>query len=145
MKLNVAEKIANGILKAQRGFAAFLGKRTAGLSNRGKIVFLTGVCIVFGGLSLVSVIRVFTPVGGTALAKPDQVAVPKHFDKTGEASGNEVVIVSPGLYKRLQDFKMYMDSLREKSKVKYDSIVRARPGLMDSVLFLEQIYSEQKR
>jgi hypothetical protein len=145
MKVPISEKIVHAIQWTQRGFAGFFGKKTAGLSNRGKIIFLMAVCFVFGGLSLFSFVDVFNPSRDNTLVKPGQVAVPKHFDKTGELPDDQVVIVSPAFYKRLQDFKLYMDSLRKNSKVKYDSIVRARPGLLDSVLFLEQIYSEQKR
>lgn len=87
----------------------------------------------------------FLPRENKKLIIPGQVAVPKHFDKTGEPLDDEVLVVSPVLYKRLQEFRSYMDSLRVYSKQVYDSIMHARPGLMDSVFFLEQIYSEQKR
>lgn len=137
--------IANCWRNCQERFAGCLGKLTTGLGTRGKMVVLAVLCIVFGGLSLLSVVRVFLPRENKKLVIPGQVAVPKHFDKTGEPYDDEVLVVSPVLYKRLQEFRSYMDSLRVYSKQVYDSIMHARPGLMDSVFFLEQIYSEQKR
>lgn len=144
MKVDVPGKIASVILKAQRGFAGYFGRKTLGLGDRGKMMFLAGVCILFGGLSLLSIVRVFVTEDNRAIVRPDRVAMPKHFDKTGESSIEKVVIVSPEFYQRLQVFKSYMDSLRQHSKPRYDSIIRARPGLTDSVLFLEQIYLQQK-
>jgi len=144
MKARIAERVSNSVSKVPRAFASYLGKKTAGLGSREKLVFLAGVCTVFGGLSLFYVIRVFSPGTKVKPVMPQQVAVPKHFDKTGEPAENEVVVVSPGLYRRLQEFKRFMDSLRQKADPAYDSIMRERPGLMDSVLWLEKIYSEQK-
>ena len=38
-----------------------------------------------------------------------------------------------------------MDSLKQNKNKQYDSILGARPGLMDSVQVLEEIYYSQKQ
>jgi hypothetical protein len=37
-----------------------------------------------------------------------------------------------------------MDSLKTKSTKQYDSIMLERPGLLDSIMMLEEIYYSQK-
>ena len=46
---------------------------------------------------------------------------------------------------KIQAFKSYMDSLKQAKSIQYDSILTARPYLMDTVLLLEQIYYSQKQ
>lgn len=56
-----------------------------------------------------------------------------------------VDVVTAATYKRFQQFRKYMDSLRICDTVHYDSILLARPGLMDTVLILEKIYLQQQK
>ena len=55
------------------------------------------------------------------------------------------IIITEDEYKEIQQFRKYMDSLRQCSKQNYDSILSDRPGLMDSVILLEQMYNHQKQ
>ena len=70
--------------------------------------------------------------------------VPKHFDKTGDEVIPEAYVDEETFYK-MQGFKKYMDSLKQNKSKQYDSIMQARPGLMDSVQVLEEIYYSQKQ
>jgi len=56
------------------------------------------------------------------------------------------ILLTTEAYKRLQLFKKYMDSLRidKDGKRIYDSILLARPGMMDSVAVLEKMYLKQQ-
>ena len=58
---------------------------------------------------------------------------------------NSSIIITDEEYKEMQQFRKYMDSLQQCSKQNYDSILSGRPGLMDSVTLLEQIYNQQKK
>lgn len=145
MRINISERVANAILKCQRGFASYFGRKTAGFGKKGNLILLLAVCLAFGGLSLFSVVEVFMRDDTAKSIKPDPVTVPGHFDETGEPTGDKVKVLSHTSYKQLQVFSDYMDSLKKASRSQYDSIVAARPGLMDSVLFLEQIYLQQNR
>lgn len=55
--------------------------------------------------------------------------------------------LSDKVIKNIQRFKNYMDSLQHTSsgKVKYDSIIRARPGLMDSLFLTESLYKQKDK
>lgn len=145
-KKSAAGLIAGSILAIQKGFAVWMGRKMAGFGRGGKIGLLVIVCVVFGGLSAVSLIRVFTGPGDSKSWQPAQVRVPGHFDKTGDASANEISIVSPSAYMKMRSFRRYMDSLRQTGtgRSTYDSIMKARPGLMDSVLLLEELYNQQQ-
>ena len=71
--------------------------------------------------------------------------IPKHFDKTGDETVMPDATVDEQTYLQIQDFRKYMDSLKLNRTNEYDSILQARPGLMDSVQVLEQIYLSQKQ
>ena len=138
--------IARTILAIQRGFAEWMGRRTASLGRGGKIGLLVIVCVVFGGLSVASLVKVFTGPGESESWKPSAVRVPGYYDKTRDASANEVAIVSPSAYMKMRAFRRYMDSLKGTAtgKLEYEKIMKARPGLMDSVRFLEELYHSQQ-
>ena len=76
--------------------------------------------------------------------KVERVNVPKQFDKTGDEILRPANYVDEETHKQLQEFKYYMDSLKTNKSKRYDSIMIARPGLMDSVAVLEEIYNSQK-
>jgi hypothetical protein len=137
--------IAGFLVWIQQRFAEWMGRKTSDFGRGGKITLLVMVVIVFGGLSVGLLVNVFTnPPEGSDL-KPAQVRVPK-YDKKGDASVNEIAIVSLSAYIKMRAFRRYMDSLQKTAagKSTYDSIIKARPGLMDSVLFLEELYRSQQ-
>jgi hypothetical protein len=141
-----AGMIAGTILAMQRGFAEWMGRSTASFGHGGKIGLLVIVCVVFGGLSVASLVKVFTGSGESESWKPSDVRVPGYYNKTGDASSNDVAIVSPSAYMKMRAFRRYMDSLKRTAagKLEYERIMKARPGLMDSVLFLEELYHSQQ-
>jgi hypothetical protein len=142
----VAGVIARSVLSMQTGFAQWMGKKTAGLGRRGKIGLLVMVFVVFGGLSVASLVSVFTRSGDSSGLRPAPVRVPGYYGKTGDASAKNIAIVSPSLYVKMRAFRLYMDSLKRTAtgKLEYEKIMKARPGLMDSVLFLEELYHSQQ-
>lgn len=71
--------------------------------------------------------------------------VPKHFNKTGDEELAPEAYVDEETWLQIKQFRNYMDSLKQKARNEYDSILQARPGLMDSVQMLEQIYLSQKQ
>ena len=71
--------------------------------------------------------------------------IPKHFNKTGDETVIPEATVDEQTYLQIQDFRKYMDSLKLNRANEYDSILQARPGLIDSVQALEQIYYSQKQ
>lgn len=68
---------------------------------------------------------------------------PKHTTETGETN-IAAVEVSEAEYRRIKKFSVYMDSLvrSPSGKILYDRITRLRPGLVDSVRFIESYYQQ---
>ncbi len=58
---------------------------------------------------------------------------------------NEAVTISEGENEKMQNFRNHMDSLAKtpSGKKMYDAILIDRPGLMDSVILIENIYQSQ--
>ncbi|ULT38451.1 hypothetical protein KRR40_25400 [Niabella defluvii] len=55
--------------------------------------------------------------------------------------------MSEAEYSRIKRFRVYMDSLARSpaGRTLYDSIIYHRPGLMDSVRFIENYYQQLKQ
>ena len=71
---------------------------------------------------------------------------PKHITETGEATSGSSQIPDAE-YNRIKRFRRYMDSLARSpgGQWMYDSITLHRPGLMDSVRFIENYYQQLKQ
>lgn len=141
----VAKGIAGFLLSVQTKFASFMNARTNQLSVRAKRFWLVVFCLVFGGFSIHAFIGAFRSNENSSRSiKPAQVSVPKYYDqkeidKDPFATENDMV--------RIGQFKKYMDSLQGsvKGKAVHDSILKARPGLMDSIQLIEQLYYSQSK
>lgn len=142
----VAKGIAGFLLSVQNRFASFMSGRINNLSSRSKQICLAIFCLMFGGFSIYAFVGAFSDTGNSGRRiKPDQVSVPKYYDRTNseikEPSVGERDII------RINRFKKYMDSLSKSPKGRpvYDSILKARPGLMDSIHVIEEIYYSQSK
>ncbi len=115
------------------------------MNNRNLKAFLILFCLCGGGYSIYLTASAITGSEKTQKnLKVDQVDVPKHFDKTGDEVIPEAYVDEETFYK-MQGFKKYMNILKQNKSMQYDSIMQARPGLMDSVQVLEEIYYSQKQ
>lgn len=146
-KKSIKEKAASGIARmingVQNRFGETLNKKTANLTQRGKIVLLIVFCLVFGGASAYIIIdELSSSRSSSRLLKTNPISVPKHVDKTGDKSQGIEAFISPEDIRRIKQFRRYMDSLKTSKHgiVIYDSIIKARPGLMDSVNEVERLY-----
>ncbi|HET7117756.1 MAG TPA: hypothetical protein VFI29_14780 [Hanamia sp.] len=74
-----------------------------------------------------------------------RIKTPKYINKTGETN-TDGINISAAAFDRIKKFRVYMDSLARSpaGKILYDSIVSKRPGLMDSVVFIENYYQQLK-
>jgi hypothetical protein len=141
----VAGKIAGFIVKVQTKFADVMNRNFSGISTRRMKIILFLFCLVSGGLSIYYIVNaVFTHDKKNNSFKIDQVDVPKHYDKTGDELTHPQIFVDEETMKNIESFKQYMDSLKTESTKQYDSVMLERPGLMDSIKMLEEIYYLQK-
>jgi hypothetical protein len=141
----VAGKIAGFIVKAQTKFADVMNRNFSGISTKRMKIFLFLFCLVSGGLSIYYIVNaVFNHDKKNNSFKIDHVDVPKHYDKTGDELIHSQIFIDEETMQNIQVFKQYMDSLKTKGAKQYDSIMLERPGLMDSITMLEEIYYSQK-
>jgi hypothetical protein len=129
--------LAQLILKVQNSWAVWMQRQSEKLPGKMKVYVLLLFCVVSAG---VSTLLTYRGVRG----KPAQFRVaairipviPKQRSPPG-LDRNEV--------KNILRFGKYMDSLSKDAHGKrtYDSIMAARPGLMDSVLFIEKTYNRE--
>ena len=139
----VAKGIAGFFLSVQSRFSDFMSSKTNTLSIKEKWFWLAVYCVAFGGLSIYVFIGTFG--GNKKVLEPSPVSFPKYYDQTG------IEIKEPHVsekdIKRINGFRKHMDSLRlsPAGKITYDSILKTRPGLMDSIRAIEQIYYSQSK
>ena len=139
----IAGNIVHRFLQGQKRGADWMQDKAERLPGKGKLAILLLFCLLAGGYSIYLVIagikgRNNFSLSITSIRKPTAIP-PKE-----RAKRNPSALIETD-YLHVHRFKEYMDSLTrsEKGTIIYDSIVKARPGLMDSVLFIENIYQSQ--
>lgn len=142
----VAGKIAGFGLTMQKRFTNTMNKAFEKMNNRKLKIWLTIFCVTCGGYSIYLLANaIISPAANQSSIKIDPVKVPKHYNKSGDEMLTPDNSVDEQTFFNIQVFKMYMDSLKLSGSREYDSILLARPFLMDTVLMLEQIYYSQKQ
>lgn len=149
-KVTVSDKVAGKIaglgIKVQQLFAEKMNRVFMNTDFKRLKIILIIFCICAGGYSIYLIANsVISPDGKQNSFEVQQMDVPRHFDKTGEENLIPESYVDEEIYQQVKEFRNYMDSLKQKRRNEYDSILQARPGLMDSVQMLEQIYLSQKQ
>ena len=146
MSDKVAGKIAGVGIKAQRLFAERMNKLFMKTDYKRLKLILIFFCVSAGGYSIYLIANsVFSAEQKQQSFEIQQMDIPKHFNKTGDETVMPEATVDEQTFLQIQDFRKYMDSLKLNRTTEYDSILQARPGLMDSVQVLEQIYLSQKQ
>jgi hypothetical protein len=121
----------------------YLQSKTERLSIHAKRVYLFIFCLLFGSISICVFIKAFT--AKQTLLTIHVIAVPAYADKLHSDLLPEQVIITEKEFLHIEAFRRYMDSLRisKTGKFLYDSMMQARPHLMDSILLLENMYQIQ--
>ncbi len=104
----------------QRKAADHLNRRAGLLSQQQLKICLAVFVVLFAAASVLAVLDSFH----TRITKPAEIRTIPRTDP---------------VLKRIHRFRLYMDSIKKFDAVKYDSITRARPRLMDSILTIEKI------
>ncbi len=141
-----AKNIVGKFLRLQQRWAAFMQRHTERLSAKWKVIMLLFFCLCAGGLSLLFIARSFMSNHAVSF-RVTQVKTPRHIGKSGEENTGAILLVTKHEYERIQLFRKYMDSLAKSASGKkiYDSILFERPGLMDSIILIENIYQSQTK
>jgi len=129
----------------QKAWAQWMSNRTKSISKRAVTIAL----VIF--VSLTSSYCIYLGVHAiTGKSKGNAFTVTpiqrtRHLTESG-AIASPLSPVSKQDYRRIQKFRLYMDSLARSptGRKLYDSIVATRPGLMDSVRYIEKEYQNFK-
>lgn len=144
-KEKVAGVIMGWILKLQHGFANFMSQRTNRLSSFTMKLGLFLFLLMGSSLSIYLLLEAILQKEKTAAIHIDRIKVPVYADTPAEDIPG--LVITKEMYEEMKSFQQYMDSLRQsKAGARiFDSILLIRPGLMDSVKKLEQIYLQQNK
>lgn len=140
----VAGKIAKGILSFQTLFANAMHKTFRNTSVERLKISLVVFCIGLGGYSVYTIYEAIMPNSSKTGFQIDHIQTSKHITHNEAGYKTEMAFVSDKTYQQIIRFKHYMDSLKHINNKQYDSILHTRPGLMESVRMLEEIYHSQQ-
>lgn len=139
---NLSKAIRAGYKRAQGGWANWMMKRTENFSKRTWLLLLGLFVLSVSAFNIYIVVSTIN-ANGSASFSVTPIQKPKHLTETGEINMQSVDVPNSE-YNRIKNFRMYMDSLARSPSGKnlYDSITKYRPGLMDSVRFIENYYQQ---
>ena len=129
-----AEKIAGAGLRLQQQFAKVMNNLVAGIPKRKLKIVVVVFCVVGGGFSLYLVADALFGAQRKKSIQITPMKVPRYVDKTATEVREVEGTVSDDMYRQIQRYKHYMDSMQ----------ITIRPGLLDSMKVLEQIYKTQQ-
>jgi hypothetical protein len=133
-------RLASQIVKWQRRAAGRLNERMASLPLPKLKFWLLVFCLFACSYSAYLILRGMSARGGaTPALHIDQTSLPKHWNQAGDLRTGDYGL-DAGLPEQLRSFKNYIDSLARDDRKAYDSMLLQRPGLMDTVRALEEIY-----
>lgn len=119
-------------------WAKKMGSLTLGLSRNKLTFLLAGFVVISCSLILLIICKGFKSDASHAI---NNIAIAKVSTTAIQIKSNVLkpLLISRQQYSKIVAFKSYMDSLRKNPSGKrtYDSIERLRPGLLDSVAFIE--------
>lgn len=129
-----ARKIGGVGIKAQQKFSVMMNKLFEGMPVKRLKLLLVVFCVLGGGYSIYLAVDAITDDGKrSTMIKVDPVNVPKHFEQKNEGVILPTQSVADDMYKEIQNYKRYMDSLGQP----------IRQSLLDSIKILEDIYQSQ--
>ena len=141
----IAKTIVSRFIQLQGNWSVFMQRLTERLSIRSKKLGITLFCLVAGGYSFYTLMDGFS----SQRKKPFELATiktPGYVVRDDEEKLNAFTIIPEKEYRKIHEFRKYMDSLArsDTGKLIADSILHARRGLMDSIIQIEHIYQLQK-
>ncbi len=124
--------------------ATYLQRKSELLSAQTKKYTLIFFCLLFGGSSIAIIIHSATTeqqkISIIKISKPAHSIQDEKLFLQGDSS------ITKSEYERVEQFKNYLYQLKIDSsgRKKFDSIIQARPHLIDSINLFEKMYLQQK-
>lgn len=121
--------IAKGILKLQNSFAKSMYSVTKKWKQKQQWLFLYLFCFLFGGLSVLVIVKSFKSREADIAIIPKSISVPKNIYKESKA-----FLITENEFQKVQEYKRT-----------HPNLIKERPGLFDSLILIEQFYYSQKK
>ncbi len=131
--------------RLQSGWAVWMANRTKDFSQSFLKLLLAVFVLSAGSYSFYLGVHALTGKGRGAF-HITPIQQPRHATETGEVRPTYPRVTAQE-HERIKRFRLYMDSLTSSptGKALYDSILSHRPGLMDSVVFMDNYYQQIKK
>ena len=144
----IAKNSARYFILSQTKWAAWMQRKTERMSGKGKVMALILFCMLAGGNSIYIATSSFSGKQAPPFSV-GSIKQPKYIQNPDDEKTRASVSISEEEYQRIHRFKLYMDSLAiangPSGKNLFDSITTARPGLIDSILIIENRYQSQTK
>jgi hypothetical protein len=141
---NVVVGIVTRCIGVQGKWAAFMQRKTNRLSLQARKICLLLFCLLSIGCSLYLIVGSVTGTSNKHLGVAS-IRVPLHATQNGDENTRSSLLITKKEVERIELFRRHMDSLGESApgSKHRDSLLALRPGLMDSIRMIEQLYQLQ--
>lgn len=133
---NLAGRLAGLLLRVQLKWSVWMQRQSERLNRTGKIILMVTCCAGAGGYSTYLILKGAPVTSG--MARPANIRTPvlPEQPKAPALTADDTM--------QLSRLHRYMDSLsrNHKGRKLYDSLMRARPGLIDSLHSLQQQFRQ---
>lgn len=142
----LAKSIVSAFIRFQQRWADVMQQHTERLSRNAKLIILSLFCLTAGSISIYFIASSTTSHRASSFTV-FHLKKPPYALKSGDENAKALAIITKNEYKKITRFRFYMDSLARSptGKQLYVSIISQRPGLMDSILLVENIYQTQNK
>lgn len=136
--LSIRKKIEQEVESRKQELSGFLSKQSERLSPRGKKILLLVFGIILGGAGLLLITQPFRHTTSTL-----SIASPPSEGPAIIILDHPEDLISHGDYQLLVGFRKTLDSLKLHDPYTYQSLLRERQGLIDSLDFLIRLYQDR--
>ena len=142
----ILRQMVNTCLRLQNCWAQWMSRKTKHLSRRTLLLLLLAFIVLAGGYNIYLIRQSFSGNQANVISITP-IKKPGYILQTGEAISQPDMVVSKTYNQRIVRFRGYMDSLIRSpaGKAVHDSILISRPGLLDSIRVIEEIYQSQTK
>jgi len=144
LESNTGMRLAYDYIKpAQKTVANYLQKKAERLSKTKKCIYLFLFSLFFGGCSITimfySFLHITTPVSAQKFTLPKNAILQPVKPRIKDS------LITRNEYERIHQFKHYLEHLQMDASGKrvYDSLMQARPHLLDSIHIVDSIFQTQ--
>ena len=139
----LAVRIVTRMLVWQTKITSKLNKKFSKFSVQRLKLFLVAFCMVSGGFSLYFIMSgILKNEKSISVFNIEQARMPIQIDSNTQHI--QPVIVDEATWQKIKSFKFYLDSLKTNHVKEFDSLMLLRPGLVDSITMIEEMYYSQK-